>query len=108
MEIFRSNKDPQDRIKIQASQEETDVLDAVDEDIDLGAQVILWNDDVNTFDHVIETLVEVCGHTPQQAEQCALLVHMKGKCQVFSGSLDECVDKKDKLISRTLTATVEL
>jgi ATP-dependent Clp protease adaptor protein ClpS len=44
--------------------------------------LILFNDEVNTFDHVIKSLVEVCGHDPIQAEQCAMIVHFKGKCEV--------------------------
>jgi ATP-dependent Clp protease adaptor protein ClpS len=47
--------------------------------------LILYNDDVNTFDHVIKALVEVCGHDAVQAEQCALIVHFKGKCDVKKG-----------------------
>jgi len=48
--------------------------------------LILFNDEINTFDHVIKSLVEVCGHDSLQAEQCALIVHFKGKCEVKSGS----------------------
>ncbi len=47
--------------------------------------LILYNDDVNTFDHVIKSLVEVCGHDPVQAEQCAMIVHFKGNCEVKMG-----------------------
>lgn len=43
-------------------------------------EIVLFNDEVNTFDHVIETLVDVCKHSYEQAEQCSLLVHYKGKC----------------------------
>ena len=50
-----------------------------------SSTLILYNDDVNTFDHVIKSLVEVCGHDPVQAEQCALIVHFKGSCEVKSG-----------------------
>ena len=50
--------------------------------------LIVWNDDVNTFDHVIATLIRVCHHTPEQAEQCTFLIHYKGKCAVKSGSLE--------------------
>ena len=45
-------------------------------------EIVLFNDDHNTFDHVIETLISVCEHTPEQAEQCSILVHYKGKCTV--------------------------
>ncbi len=47
--------------------------------------LVLYNDEVNTFEHVIKSLVEVCGHDSVQAEQCALLVHLKGKCEIKSG-----------------------
>lgn len=47
--------------------------------------LVLYNDEVNTFDHVIKSLVEVCGHDPVQAEQCAMIVHLKGSCEVKSG-----------------------
>jgi ATP-dependent Clp protease adaptor protein ClpS len=47
--------------------------------------LILYNDEVNTFDHVIKSLVEVCGHDSVQAEQCALIVHLKGSCEIKCG-----------------------
>ncbi|MBK7133432.1 MAG: ATP-dependent Clp protease adaptor ClpS [Bacteroidales bacterium] len=50
-----------------------------------SGSLVLYNDDVNTFDHVIKSLVEVCGHDPVQAEQCALIVHFKGSCDVKTG-----------------------
>jgi ATP-dependent Clp protease adaptor protein ClpS len=49
------------------------------------ATLILYNDDVNTFDHVIKSLVEICGHDPVQAEQCATIVHFKGSCEIKCG-----------------------
>jgi ATP-dependent Clp protease adaptor protein ClpS len=63
-----------------------DVLEAIEttEVMDL----VVFNDDVNTFNHVIETLIRVCKHTPEQAEQCTLLIHYKGKCAVKAGSFD--------------------
>jgi ATP-dependent Clp protease adaptor protein ClpS len=63
-----------------------DVLEAV-ETTDL-MDLVVFNDDVNTFDHVIDTLIRVCRHTPEQAEQCTLLIHFKGKCAVKNGSFD--------------------
>lgn len=63
-----------------------DVMEAV-ETTDL-MDLVVFNDDVNTFDHVIATLIKVCRHTPEQAEQCTLLIHYKGKCAVKSGSFD--------------------
>ena len=55
--------------------------------------IILFNDDVNTFDFVIDSLIEVCDHTAEQAEQCALLVHYKGKCAVKTGEYNELKKK---------------
>lgn len=52
-------------------------------------EIILYNDDVNTFDHVIRTLIQVCEHTSEQAEQCSLIVHYKGKCSVKSGTFSD-------------------
>lgn len=50
-----------------------------------SSSLILYNDDINTFDHVIRSLVEVCGHDAVQAEQCAMIVHLKGSCDVKTG-----------------------
>lgn len=62
-------------------QEKVDISELLNSD----SEIVLYNDDVNTFDHVIETLVKVCKHTSEQAEQCAILVHYKGKCTVKTG-----------------------
>ncbi|HOK26822.1 MAG TPA: ATP-dependent Clp protease adaptor ClpS [Bacteroidales bacterium] len=59
--------------------------------------LILYNDDVNTFSHVIKSLVEVCGHDEIQAEQCAVLVHFKGKLEVKSGSPEMIMAMSEKL-----------
>ena len=67
-------------------EELVDVLDAV-ETTDL-MDLVVFNDDVNTFDHVTRTLIKVCKHTPEQAEQCTLIIHYKGKCQVKNGTFD--------------------
>ena len=69
-------------------------------------QIILYNDNINTFDHVIETLINVCDHSPTQAEQCALIVHYKGKCSVKSGTLFELKPMLTKLITANLTAEI--
>ena len=63
-----------------------DVMDAV-ETTDL-MDLVVFNDDINTFDHVTRTLIKVCKHTPEQAEQCTLIIHYKGKCQVKNGTFD--------------------
>ena len=69
-------------------------------------KIILGNDDVNTFDYVIDALVEICEHTFEQAEQCTLLVHYKGKCTVKTGSLEKLKPMHEKLISRSLTSEI--
>jgi len=69
-------------------------------------QIILYNDDVNTFDHVIETLIYACEHTPEQAEQCSLIVHYKGKCTVKSGSFDDLKPRCSKLLEAGLSAEI--
>ena len=69
-------------------------------------KLVLWNDDVNTFDFVIESLIEICEHTLEQAEQCTILVHYKGKCAVKTGSLEFLKPMHEKLISRSLTSEI--
>lgn len=71
------------------------------------ASLVLHNDDVNTFDYVMETLVEVCDHSFTQAEQCATITHYKGKCEVRTGPLQEMKKLRYELISRGLKATVD-
>lgn len=77
------------------------------EDADLEHQLILYNDEVNSFDHVINCLIEICRHNREQAEQCAWLVHNKGKYAVKKGSFDELKIMCKKLSVEGLTATVE-
>ena len=72
-----------------------------------GFNLVLYNDEHNTFDHVIDMLISVCGHDAMQAEQCALLVHFKGKCTVLSGTYDELEPKCTKLLDADLTADIE-
>lgn len=69
-------------------------------------ELILFNDDVNTFDHVIETLVDYCDHTSIQAEQCAYIVHHNGKCAVKVGSLDELKPICSALLDKGLSAEI--
>ncbi len=83
-------------------QEHTDVLT----DEEKENQIVLYNDDVNTFDHVIETLVYACDHTPIQAEQCAWIVHYKGKCTVKSGSFDDLKPRCSLLLDAGLSAEI--
>jgi ATP-dependent Clp protease adaptor protein ClpS len=79
------------------------------EDIDdqRQAKLVLHNDDINTFDYVMESLVEVCNHSMTQAEQCATITHYKGKCDISSGTLKEMKEMRLQLISRGLKASVD-
>ncbi len=69
--------------------------------------LIVWNDEVNTFDWVIETLVEVCGHSSEQAEQCAMLIHFQGKYAVKHGDYDTLKPMQDEITDRGIGATIE-
>lgn len=69
-------------------------------------EIVLYNDDVNTFDHVIDTLVYACEHTPEQAEQCSIIVHYKGKCTVKTGEYDDLVPRCSKLLEAGLSAEI--
>lgn len=71
-----------------------------------GKDLILFNDDFNTFDFVIETLIEVCGHDPYQAEQCAFVAHFNGKCNIMSGTFEELKPFHDEMTSRDLTVSI--
>lgn len=69
-------------------------------------EIVLYDDDVNTFDHVIDTLIYACDHTPEQAEQCSLLVHYKGKCTVKTGSYEDLKPRCSKLLEAGLSAEI--
>ncbi|MGY5849872.1 ATP-dependent Clp protease adaptor ClpS [Salegentibacter sp. F14] len=69
-------------------------------------EIVLYNDDYNTFDHVIETLIYACDHTPEQAEQCSLLVHYKGKCTVKTGAYEDLKPRCSKLLDAGLSAEI--
>jgi ATP-dependent Clp protease adaptor protein ClpS len=84
--------------------EDVDVLTKNDEPCSL----IVWNDEVNTFEWVIETLIEVCGHSTEQAEQCAYLIHYKGKYAVKDGSYDDLKQSCDAITDRGIGATIEV
>lgn len=93
--------------KQQDWEEEEEVLLAPDEVTDEGKQVILYNDDVNTFEFVIESLIKVCKHEPVQAEQCTYLVHYKGRCSVKRGPYEKLEPICTALLERGLTAAIE-
>ena len=67
----------------------------------------LHNDDVHTFDYFIDALIDICNHEYEQATQCTMLVHYKGKCDVKKGAFDALKPMKDALIDRELNATID-
>lgn len=83
-------------------QEEVDVLEQETKQ----HEIVLFNDDVNTFDFVIDSLIEVCEHTLEQAEQCTILVHYKGKCAVKTGEYEELKPKCNRLLEKGLSAEI--
>lgn len=87
---------------IEKTKRQTSVLEA----LDVNNEIVLYNDDVNTFDHVIDTLIKVCKHTSEQAEQCAILVHYKGKCTVKTGSFEELKPQCSDLLEAGLSAEI--
>lgn len=78
----------------------------LDEETVQQNEIVLFNDEVNTFDHVITTLISVCEHTPEQAEQCSLIVHYKGKCTVKTGEYDDLKPRCSKLLQAGLSAEI--
>jgi len=69
--------------------------------------IILYNDEVNTFDHVIHCLMKYCEHSAVQAEQCAWITHYKGKCQVKTGSFEQLRPQCEALLEQGLSAFIE-
>lgn len=85
---------------------ELEQIDAV-ETLIAQMDLIVYNDDVNTFDHVIESLVKVCRHDSIQAEQCTHIIHYKGKCQVKRGAYEKLEPMCTALLDRGLSAVIE-
>lgn len=89
---------------------EIDVIEENDlelNDIKLYSLVV-FNDEVNTFEYVIQTLVEVCDHSPDQAEQCTMIIHFKGKCQVKNGDFKQLAPMRNEICRRGISAEVIL
>jgi ATP-dependent Clp protease adaptor protein ClpS len=84
--------------------EATDVMTTSDE----NSSLIVWNDEVNTFEWVIETLIDICGHTQEQAEQCSMIIHTKGKYAVKEGSYEILKPQCDAITERGINATIEV
>jgi ATP-dependent Clp protease adaptor protein ClpS len=70
-------------------------------------KIIVWNDDVNTFDWVIESLMDICRHTREQAEQCAMIIHHAGKYAVKQGDFETLRPQAEALIDRGINATID-
>ena len=85
--------------------QEEKAVEVLEEDIDVKDMVV-FNDDVNTFEHVINTLIRVCKHTPEQAEQCTMLIHYKGKCAVKTGLFEELKPMKDSICEVGIDAKI--
>lgn len=83
---------------------EDDVL-TLEEEQELRSLVV-YNDDINTFEHVIQTLIDVCEHEPEQAEQCTLLIHYKGKCAVKNGTFEELAPRCSAIHDRGISADI--
>ena len=90
----------------QLQEEEVLVLDKTD--VKPNYTIVVYNDDVNTFDHVIEVFMKYCNHNKIQAEQCAHIVHYKGKCAVKNGEVKVLKPICETLLEKHLTAKIEL
>lgn len=86
---------------------ETEVEEKVEVNQDEESKIILYNDHVNSFEHVIMCLVAFCDHGFQQAEQCATIVHYKGKCAVKHGSKEDMIERAKRLSEEQLTVEVQ-
>ena len=80
-------------------------VEVLEEDIDVK-DIVVFNDDFNTFEHVINTLIRVCKHSAEQAEQCTLLIHFKGKCAVKTGLFEELKPMKDSICEAGIDAKI--
>ena len=76
------------------------------EQLETQHELVLFNDEVNTFDFVIDSLISVCEHTDEQAHQCTLIVHYKGKCIVKTGELSDLELRCSKLLELGLSAEI--
>ena len=79
----------------------------LDEELESGQHLVVYNDDVNTFDFVIESLIKVCRHDRVQAEQCSILIHYTGKCAVKDGFFTELRPMCEALLDRGISASIE-
>src|SRR5699024_5566810 len=96
MEVMHTQEQVLEKEKIETLEKE-----------DKENEIVVFNDDVNTFDYVIEMLMKTCDHDFLQAEQCTLLIHYKGKCGVKSGSYDDLEPRCSKLLEGGLSAEIQ-
>lgn len=89
-----------------STQEKVEELVLTETQASNGYHLVLYNDDFNTFDHVIFTLIKVCEHSAEQAEQCSLIVHYKGKCTVKSGEIEDLKPRCQALLDAGLSAKI--
>lgn len=94
-------------MKVQEQVQEKECIEVEELYADLYS-LLLYNDDFNTFDHVIECLIQICKHEPIQAEQCAYLVHYTGKADIKHGMFDELQPMKQALLDKGLSVVIEL
>jgi ATP-dependent Clp protease adaptor protein ClpS len=91
---------------------QTDVEVLIEEEIVVDDvklySVVVFNDETNTFDHVIDTLIDVCEHSQEQAEQCTLIIHFKGKCSVKNGDFEELAPVRNAICQRGISAEILL
>lgn len=78
----------------------------VAEKIETSHKLLVHNDEVNTFEHVIDTLINVCEHSSEQAEQCTWIIHYKGKCAVKTGTLDDLKPLRQGICDRGIEAEI--
>jgi ATP-dependent Clp protease adaptor protein ClpS len=87
-------------------QEDVEELVLVDDSTEEWHDLVVYNDDVNTFEHVINTLIRVCNHSNEQAEQCTYIIHFKGKCSVKKGSFEELVPMRQGIVNAGINAEI--
>ena len=90
-----------EQVEVEIAEE---IVEAV-ENVDIK-NLMIFNDDFNTFDHVIDTLIKVCNHTPEQAEQCTWIIHFKGKCSVKKGSYEILKPMREAICDRGIDARI--
>ena len=98
----------EERYVSEVLKEDSDTLDLYKESVaeEEVYDLVVFNDDVNTFEHVINTLVKVCKHTFEQAEQCTLLIHYKGKCTVKTGAFEELTPLREHILDAGITVAI--